>query len=76
MNVLLWLFDEQALDEVDGGSVQMLQLLLSVADVDLRDVEEGLLLIVPQERRDPRQHHVRQDTDAPVRRRRGSACSR
>ncbi len=53
----------------------MLQLLLGVADVDLRDVEEGLLLLVPQERRDPRQHHVGQDTDAPVRRRRGAACS-
>lgn len=73
MLVLLWLFDEQGFDEVYGGSVQMLQLLLGVADVDLRDVEEGLLLVVSQERRDSRQHHVRQNADAPVGQRRITA---
>lgn len=61
----LWLFAEQRLDEAQGGRVQLLQLLLAVAHVELGDVEKRLLLVLAQERRDPCQHHVGQDADAP-----------
>lgn len=63
----LWLFDEQGLYKMNGCSVQVLQLFLSVTDVDLWYIEEGLLLIIPQKRRDARQHHIREDTNTPIR---------
>lgn len=59
---------EQRLDEGHGTLVQLLQLLLVVAHVELRDVQEGLLLVLAQERRDARQHHVGQDANAPTQR--------
>lgn len=54
----LWVFAEEGLDEVDGCLVQALQLFLSIVDVDLGDVEESLLLVVPEERGDACEHHV------------------
>lgn len=62
------MFAQQRLDERHGALVQLLQLLLVVGHVELRDVQEGLLLVLTQERRDARQHHVGQDTNAPTHR--------
>lgn len=59
---------EQRLDEGHGALVQLLQLLLVVAHVKLRDVQEGLLLVVAQEWRNARQHHIGQDTNTPTQR--------
>lgn len=64
---ILRLLDEQRLHEVDGRLVQPLQFLLCVADVNLGDVEKGLLLIGSQEWRHASQHHVGKDTDTPTR---------
>lgn len=64
---ILRLLDEQRLHEVDGRLVQPLQFLLCVADVNLGDVEKGLLLIGSQEWRHTSQHHVGKDTDTPTR---------
>ncbi len=61
----LWLFAEQRLDEAQGGLVQLLQLLLRVAHIELGNVEKRLLLVFAQERRDSCQHHVGQDTNTP-----------
>lgn len=61
----LWMFAEQHLDEGQGGLVQLLQLLLVVAHIELGDVEKGLLLVLAQERRDSSQHHVGQNTNTP-----------
>lgn len=57
---ILWMFAEKRLDEGHGGLVQLLQLLLGVAHVELGDVEKRLLLVLAQERRDSCQHHVGQ----------------
>lgn len=59
------MFAEQSLDEGHGGLVQLLQLLLGVAHVELGDVEKRLLLVLAQERRDSCQHHVGQNTNTP-----------
>lgn len=59
------MFAEQHLDEGQGGLVQLLQLLLVVAHIELGDVEKGLLLVLAQERRDSSQHHVGQNTNTP-----------
>lgn len=59
------MFAEQHLDKRHGGLVQLLQLLLVVAHVELGDVQEGLLLVLAQEWRDPGQHHVGQNADTP-----------
>ena len=61
----LWLFEEQHLDEGQGGLVQLLQLLLHVAHIELGDVQKGLLLVLAQEWGDARQHHIGQNTDTP-----------
>lgn len=39
--------------------------LLAVVHVDLRDVQEGLLLVLASERRLPCDQHVRDHADAP-----------
>lgn len=59
------MFAEQHLDEGQGGLVQLLQLLLIVAHIELGDVEKGLLLVLAQERRDSCQHHIGQNTNTP-----------
>lgn len=41
---------EQHLDKGQGCWVQLLQLLLLVAHIELRNVEECFLLVLPQER--------------------------
>lgn len=64
---VLRLFDEQRLDEMGGRLVQPLQFLLGVADVNLRDVEKGLLLVGAEKWRHTGQHHVGKDTDTPTR---------
>lgn len=58
--------DQQGLDEVDRLRRDALKGVLRVVHVDLRDVEERLLLVVTQEWRLARQHDVGQDPDAPV----------
>lgn len=62
---LLRAFAEQHLDEGQGCWVQLLQLLLLVAHLELRNVEERFLFVLPQEWRQSCQHHVRQHTNAP-----------
>lgn len=59
------MFAEQHLHKGHSGLVQLLQLLLIVAHIELGDVEEGLLLVLAQERRDSSQHHIGQNTNAP-----------
>lgn len=61
----LWLFAEQSLHEGEGGLVQLLQLLLTVAHIELGNVEKRLLLVLAQERRDSCQHHIGQNTNTP-----------
>lgn len=63
---ILRLLDEQRLDEMDGRFVQPLQFLLCVADVNLGDVEKGLLFVGSQEWRHTSQHHVGKYTDTPT----------
>lgn len=59
------MFAEQRLDEGQDGLVPLLQLLLGVAHVELGNVEKRLLLVLAQERRDSRQHHVGQNANTP-----------
>lgn len=59
------MFAEQHLHKGHSGLVQLLQLLLIVAHIELGDVEKGLLLVLAQERRDPSQHHIGQNANAP-----------
>lgn len=59
------MFAEQHLDEGQSSWVQLLELLVTVAHTELGNVEERLLLVFTQERGNPREHHVGQNTDAP-----------
>lgn len=63
-------FEQQGLDEVNGEGGDALEGILGVVHIDLGDVQEGLLLVVPQEWRLARQHDVGQDPYGPERRRR------
>lgn len=65
-----WVFNQQGLDEVDGQGGDPLESVLRVVYVDLRDVEECLLLVITQEGRLTRQHDIGQDPNTPVRERR------
>lgn len=60
-------FEQQGLDEVNGEGGDALEGILGVVHVDLGDVQEGLLLVVPQEWRLARQHDVGQDPYGPER---------
>ena len=61
----LWVLYTEALDEVLSFGGVAAKVFFGEVKVDLRDVEERLLLGVASERRDPCQHHVRQHPDAP-----------
>lgn len=61
-----WVFNQQGLDEVDGQRGDPLKRVLRVVYVDLRDVEECLLLVITQEGRLARQHDIGQDPNTPV----------
>lgn len=68
----LWLSAEQHLDEGQRVLVQLLQLLGSIAYIQLRDVEKRLLFVVAKERRDSCQHHIGQNSNAPEHRNKAS----
>lgn len=66
-HILPGVFNQQGLDEVNSQRGDPLERVLRVVDVDLRDVEECLLLVVTQKGRLMRQHDVGQDPDTPER---------
>lgn len=62
---LLWCFDEQFSDEMDGELRHARERLFAVVHVHLGDIQEGLLLVLASEWRLSRDEHVRDHADAP-----------